>query len=46
MTENTEPPLDELADEQDELDWNVNEHGRMKEHVEEPPETVLWMSEE
>ncbi len=45
MTENTQPreiPLDRLADDTDELDWDVNVHGRFKEHVAEPPKTELF----
>jgi len=42
MDDKNNPPLDELADEFDEMDWDITKHGRFKDYIEEPPETELF----
>lgn len=40
---NDEPDPYTLADEDDELGWDVEKHGRFKDCVAEPPPTELWV---
>jgi len=38
-----DPPPDQLADSHDDLDWNVDRDGRMREHAtEDEPATEIW----
>ena len=47
MSDNVNPPLGELADEHDQLGWDITKHGRMIDHAsEEEPVTVEWRDEE
>lgn len=41
--ERVDPAPDELADDRDELGWDVERHGRMREHATaDEPTTIPW----
>jgi len=38
-----DPAPDQLADDHDQLDWNIERDGRMRDHADEPePPTIPW----